>query len=356
MIAMTESVEDLCELARRQFGDALSDIQLDIGYPPTIVVDGKSSQMDDQEAVTSELINSGIEHLSEFARSRYTEELDADGRFKMRDGGIVRMHAYVEEDGPALSLRLQPPQVRPWETVGLPNHLLDLFDRPNGLVIFCGQVRSGKTTVIHSAFDHINRTASSPKIFYTIEDPPEFRHERDRATFHAREIGVSAKTYTRAIEGALRVKHDYMLIGEWRNRETMEAGIQAALLSSLVFTTIHTNGVEQTLQRVVQSFDGDRQAEIKAALAQTLLAIVYLRLVPATNGKEVLAYEIVRITDQTRALLEKPLQFKDSLDDKEGMITLERCLSNFVDTGVITREVAERNANEPKRLKFKVGT
>ena len=336
----------------RRYGEGLSDIQLDIGYRPTYIVDGVTQDHPDDPIVTSELVNSGIDALSEHGKKLFQADLDADGRFKLRDKAIVRLHAYVSEDGPALTMRLQPKNVRKWASLELPDHLLNLFDQPNGVVIVCGEVRSGKTTFLHSAFDHINREREERKIFYTIEDPPEFHHERINAVFHAREIGVSAMNYTKAIEGALRVKHDYMLIGEWRNRDTMEAGIQASLLSSLVFTTLHTNGVAHTIQRILQTFGGERQAEIKAALEQTLRAIIYLRLVPTTNGKERLAYEIVRITDQMRSLLDKPLQFKDSLDDKKDMTTLEKCLSEFVTQGVITKATAEKHAHDPKRLRF----
>jgi len=349
-----DSLDEFVRIIEGQIPESqrLTDIHLDT-LGPTWVMINDHLYPTNATPVPQIITEDAKMHLSTHAQHLFDTEQDAGGRLKRADGSIIRMQLYMCDDSISLALRLQPP--RPWtfDQMGIPDHLLDLLERPQGLVLFAGAVGSRKTSVLHAMLDTVNRRSEKQrKHIYMIDDPPEFTHLPLHALFHGREIGVTTPNYKTAIYGSLRAKPDYLTIGEMRNAETIEAAVLAGSLGRLVMTTIHSETATQTLTRLIQSFPADRRDEMNAALADVLLAICAFKVVPTVSGGTALAYEILRKNDQTRNLLDDPVQLRGALDDPgcADMNSFETCLSEMYRKSIITRESAEKYAPDPSRL------
>lgn len=345
------SVEELCEQARKRY-PKVSDIFVDINYPPSYVIDGVIHTPQDEYPITSDLVMRALEHLSNPAKAMFDEKHDADGRFQLADNSIVRMHAMRCYDGPSLVLRLQSQAVMPFKATGLPADLLDLLKFREGLVLVVGPTGSGKTTMLHSMIRHINDNGPRNHI-YTIEDPPEFLHPRGHAIFHQREIGVTASDYQTALTGGLRARPNITLVGEMRDLKTAEATLQMAQLGHLCLSTLHANDTVQAISRIVQMFEAARQQEIKELVRTTLRAVIAIRLVRKRAGGMTAACEVLKMNPAMRTLMDQPPQMHDALDTliDEGMHTLEWDLARLVRTGVIDKQTAKDTANQPDKLK-----
>jgi twitching motility protein PilT len=244
---------------------------------------------------------------------------------------------------------LQPPRPFRWDEMGLPNHLLDLLDRPQGLVIFVGPVGSRKTAALNAMLDHVNRK-HPPKHVVTVEDPPEFTHTPINGYFHQREIGHTTPSYRTAIEGALRMRPDFLIVGEARDGDTIDAALLASKLGRLCMTSMHVETTTEAIMRISQSFSGSKRDEVMATFESSMLAIVALRPVPTVNGDIVLAYEILRNTKATRPNLSDPLKLRGMLLEGDNMIRMESCLERLYRDGKITRETAIAFAPDPDAL------
>lgn len=336
------SLEELCENALAIYPD-LTDIHLDERKPPTYVA-GMRYVRTTAPVIGTRLIQSGIERLSNAAKEKYLQDQDADGRFHLAGGQTVRMHCYQGEAGPALALRIQPQQVRTYEKTGLPKHLLDLLRERQGLVIFSGPIGSGKTSAMHSMVHEYNTTANGGHI-YTIEDPPEYSHTEINCLIHQREIGVTARSYRSAMEGAMRVRPSLILVGEMRRVDEMDATIEIISLGHLAMTSVHAHDTSRTLLRILQSFDPARYNEVREALRNHLLAIVNVRLVPMVDGSLTSACEIMLNNDAIKNNLDDPkniMLVRDVIQthNGEGMQTLEYDLVRLENEGRITADTA----------------
>ena len=329
---------------------------VDHGRPPAFVINN-ALMFTDCPNVSEAVIDSMRNHLKPAAQVAFERDMDADGRFKLDTGGIVRMHLYRSGDamGSAASaaLRLQPPKPWRWEQMNLPDVILSMLEKPQGLILFSGPVGSRKTSACHAMLDYVNRRYDQPRHIYTIEDPPEFEHEDLGSLFHAREIGHTAKDFPTAIYGALRVRPDIILIGELRDPETIDAGLLASRLGRLALSTIHSETTIKTLARITQAFAADKRADVMASLKDNLLGIVNLRAVPSIAGGTVLAHEVLLLDESNRDLIEKPTELHGTLERPGTQsISMEACLSKFAKGGVITADVAEKYAPDPTRLRI----
>lgn len=336
------TLEEICEDALA-FNKDVTDIHLDVNLPPTYVIRNEYTRLQ-QPIITKHTFELAKERLSDAARQKFIAELDADGRFTLDQGQTVRFHLYTTENGGALALRIQPKDVRPWEETGLSSDLLELLKERQGLVIFSGPIGSGKTSAMHSMLRWHNEHGA-PGHIYTIEDPPEYSHVHKNSIFHQREIGVSAKSYTTALEGCMRVRPSVILIGEMRRVEEMDAAIQMISLGHLAMTSVHSHDTSKTVLRILQTFDPRRYNEVKEALRNHLLAVINVRLVPTIDGKMTTAAEIMLNHDSVRNNLDSPekvMMLRDVIasNTDEGMQTLEYDLARLENHGVITPDVA----------------
>lgn len=327
-----------------------SDVHLCAGVPPVLRVDGAleaqptlAPSAEEVSAVSAALLDAdAYALLAQSGDATITRDLD--------EVGTIRVHAFRTSQGTSLAIRLLAPAVPSLESLHLPAAVSAFVEKPHGLVIFAGPTGSGKSTSLAAIIDRINRTRARHII--TIEDPIEYRHKSDRSVINQREIRRDVHTFAEAIYGALRCDPDVLLVGEMRDPQTMHAALNAAETGHLVLTTLHTGDAPQTVDRIVGIFEGDKQEQIRIQLAQTLLSVVCMRLIPRASGPgRRCAAEVLVATDAVRNLIRdaKTHQLRNiiSTSRQGGMQTLEAHLSDLVARREITLEDARTVTDRP---------
>jgi len=249
-----------------------------------------------------------------------------------------------------LAFRFHAELVPALDTLALPPIVATLASRSSGLIVFTGPTGSGKTTALAALIDRINRTAE--RVIVTVEDPVEYVHAPVRSSVAHCQIGSDIAEYAQAVHGFMRADPDVILVGEMRDRPTMEAVLAAAETGHLVFSTLHTIDAAQTIDRIIDGFGNEAQGQVRTQLAATLLAVVSLRLVPVRDGSaRVAATEILIGTDAVRAMIRdgKTHQLRNAMATGRmaGMRTLETSLSDLAVRGTISIETARTYANRP---------
>jgi twitching motility protein PilT len=223
---------------------------------------------------------------------------------------------------------------------------------PRGLVLATGPTGAGKSTTLASMIDRINHERACHII--TIEDPIEYVHRHGMATINQREVGVDTVSFVRGIRSALRADPDVLLVGEMRDLDTIQTTLTMAETGHLVLGTLHTNDTSQAVDRLVDVFPTERQAQIRVQLAASLTGIVYQQLLPKIGGGLVAAFEVLVATHATRSLIRegKSNQLRNVLltGQEDGMQTLEASLNDLVARGLITFEDALSRSLYPKEL------
>jgi twitching motility protein PilU len=254
----------------------------------------------------------------------FNGQLEVD--FAISEPGVGRFRAAVfyQRGYPAIVLRYISVNIPRLEQLGLPEAMTDLATLKRGLVLMVGATGSGKSTTLAAMVNHRNEISSDHIL--TIEDPIEFLHANKKSIINQREVGLDTKTFTRALRGAMRAAPDVILIGEIRDRETMESAITLAGTGHLVLSTLHANNCAETLDRIINMFPRDQHAQIFLDLSQYLRAIVSQRLVRGRSGKRCAAVEVMLNTPHMQDLIKKG----DVLGVKEGMLTTsERGMQTF---------------------------
>jgi twitching motility protein PilT len=269
-------------------------------------------------------------------------------------GAPYRLHAFKTMRGLRLAFRFLAAEIPTLEALDLPAVITTLAARTSGLIVFTGPTGSGKTTALAALIDRINRT--SERVIVTVEDPVEYFHAPLRSVIAHCEIGSDVPDYAAAIRSFMRADPDVILVGEMRDRATMEAVLSAAETGHLVLSTLHTIDAAQTIDRMIDAFASDAQCQIRTQLASTLLAVVSLRLVPLRNGDgRTASAEILIGTDAVRAMIRdgKTHQLRNAIATGRaaGMRTLETSLSDLVVRGTISLEVARLAATRPAEVR-----
>ena len=336
---MSLAVVRIHELVRTARGRGATDVHFGGGERPALRIDGHlvfvESAPPDVPAVRAFLADA----LSNDQLARLDGLGAADGAVtRALDGAPYRVHAYRSAGGLRVAIRLLAERVPSLEQLGLPAVVATLAQRHTGLVLFTGPTGSGKTTALAALIDRINRT--SERNIVTVEDPVEYTHLPVRSLVTHCEIGRDAGDYAEALRGFLRADPDVILVGELRDRATMEAALTAAETGHLVFATLHTNDAAQTIDRIVDAFAADAHAQVRSQLAGVLAAVVALRLVPRSDGAgRRAAAEVLVATDAVRALIRegKTYQIRNTIVTGRGagMQTLETHLSELVMRGEV---------------------
>lgn len=331
-----------------------SDVHLCAGVAPVLRVDGALETQhtlvptaEEVGAVTASLLDQRA--LDILARSG-----DATVTCDVEDVGTIRVHAYRTTQGTCLAIRLLAVGVPALESLHLPPVVNTFAERPHGLVIFAGPTGSGKSTSLAAIVDRINRTQE--RHILTIEDPVEYRHTSNRSVVNQRELGRDVPAYAQAIYGALRCDPDVILVGEMREPETMHAALNAAETGHLVLTTLHTGDAPQTVDRIVGVFEGDKQEQVRVQLAQTLIGVICMRLVPRAGGQgRCSAAEVLVANDAVRNVIRdgKTHQLRNIIatSRQSGMQTLEAHLSDLIARREISLESARLVTDRPDELR-----
>ena len=230
--------------------------------------------------------------------------------------------------------------------------------RPRGLVLVTGPTGSGKSTTLAAMIDHINRNKNCHII--TVEDPIEYLHTHKQSMVNQREIGADVDSFAGSLRAALREDPDVILVGEMRDFETINAAVTAAETGHLVLSTLHTTGAAETIDRIIDVYPPHSQGQIRAQLANSLVAVISQTLVPTADGKgRIAALELMSCTDAISSLIRegKIFQIPNTIQTSKalGMFSLDQDLARLVRTGKITEQVARSRCQNPDDLTRYIG-
>jgi twitching motility protein PilT len=331
-----------------------SDLLLSCGSPPRMRKDGRIELMDpsepvltppDTERLLREIIQPGDWKVLQKRRQ-------VDFAFTWQGRARIRGNAYFQRDSLAAAFRILPLEVPGFELLGMPESVHRLMERHQGLILVTGPTGSGKSTTQAAMIDHINKTR--PYHIITFEDPIEYIHQHRMSIVDQRQVGDDAPTFAEGLRSAFREDPDVVLIGEMRDLDTISSALTIAETGHLVLATLHTNDAPQAINRIVDSYLGAQQQQVRVQLASCLAGVIYQQLIPAIGGGRVAAFEILIAnvavrnmikegkTDQIRSVLQTGL--------REGSQTLERSLNQLVRAGMITEPDARGHSLYPTEI------
>ncbi len=327
-----------------------SDIHLIAGIPPAFRVDGEIV-MADHDALTREDTRSlTFELLSDEQRAVFEREREICVSVFGTEAGRVRVTAYLHAGNAEAAIRLCQEEIPSGDELGLPEVVDDLTRRSSGLILVTGPTGVGKTTTLHYMIDQIN--AHQRYKIVMIEDPVEYIHRPKRSILVQQELHTDTSSYARALIHVLRQDPDLIVIGEMRETETIETALTAAETGHLVLSTLHTPGVEQTVERIVGVFPAARQNQVLLQLASTLQAILGQLLLPRADRRgRILATEVLLATIGVRNIVREgnihllPSAMQTGVRD--GMRTMDMALQDLYQRGLITWDTALNHSRNP---------
>ncbi len=347
-------INDLLRLMVTRGG---SDLFLTADFPPAIKVDGKVTKVSPQPltpqhtmALTRAIMND--KQAAEFERTK-------ECNFAISPNGVgrFRVNAFIQQGHVGLVLRVIPQQLPTIDGMGLPQVLKDVVGTKRGLVILVGATGSGKSTTLAAMVDHRNENTYGHII--TIEDPVEFVHPHKNCIVTQREVGIDTDGWESALKNTLRQAPDVILMGEIRDRETMEHAVQFAETGHLCMATLHANSANQALDRIINFFPEERRAQLLMDLSLNLKGLVSQRLLPRQEGKgRVAAVEILLNTPLISDLIFKGEvgEIKEIMKKSRelGMQTFDQALYDLYEGNDITYEDALRNADSVNDLRLQI--
>jgi len=283
---------------------------------------------------------------------KITNRVEIDFSYENPQGIRFRGNAFYQKGRLSIALRLIPNVILTLEELNLPPILESFTDRPQGFFLCVGPVGQGKSTTLAAMINRINQKRADHIV--TIEDPVEYVYTPQKAMIDQREVGIDTPSFESALHAAFRQDVDVILVGEMRGTKTIATAVTAAETGHLVFSTLHTNDAPQTIHRIIDSFPGDQQGQIRTQLASSMIAILSQRLIPRINGGLVPAYELL-INNNAVANLIRDARIHELYSVietglEQGMIDMNRSLAQLVQKGDITVENAFHYSSNPKGL------
>ncbi len=331
-----------------------SDLHLKAGSPPGLRVHGTLRPVEGWDVLDAASCRALVFELLDPEQIEALEH-DRDLDLSVGIDGLARFRVNVfhQRGSCAAVLRKIPIDVPELEQMGFADILPKLCDRKHGLIVVTGPTGSGKSTTLAAMVDYINRNKFGHIL--TLEDPIEFVHPDKRCYVNQREIGADTKTFSTALRAALREDPDYILVGEMRDQETISLAITAAETGHMVFGTLHTTSAIQTVDRMIDVFPHESQAQIRTQLSITLQGVISQNLLPKVGGGRACAQEVMIGTDAVRSCIRdgKTPQLINQLQTGQnvGMQTLEMHLAKLVRQGLVTLDDALAKANYPNLLR-----
>ncbi len=330
-----------------------SDLHLKAGQPPVMRIHGRLYRTDRPPLGERQVRQLVYSILTPAQQARFEEQLELDLAYMIEGYARFRVNVFKQMDCIGAAMRLIPLQAMSIDELGLPQKLKDIAVRPRGLVLVTGPTGSGKTTTLAAMTAHINDLV--PRHIITIEDPIEYVHADNLASISQREVGADTRSFAEALRHVMRQNPDIILVGEMRDLETMGLAITAAETGHLVFSTVHTTDVAQTIDRVIDVFPPQQQEQIRMQLALTLEAVICQTLLPRADGQgRIAAFEIMTVTPAIRALIRegKTHQIYSIVQSsaEEGMVTLDQYLVGLYKRGLVSYEEALMKAGSVRDL------
>lgn len=335
-----------------------SDVHITVGIPPKMRVNGKLITMANySKLLPADTLEIVLDIMTENQRNKFEERGEYDMSFSIPDMGRYRVNAYKQRGSVALAFRLVGTKVPSPEDLGVPESVIDLYQRKRGLILVTGPTGSGKSTTLAAIIDKINNCRDAHVI--TLEDPIEYLHQHKLAMVNQREIGLDSDNYANALRAALREDPDVILVGEMRDFETISVAITAAETGHLVLSTLHTIGAASTVDRVIDVFPPHQQQQIRVQLANVLEAVISQQLIPTADGTgRAAAFEVMHANHAVRNLIREgkshQLTSVMQTNRKLGMMTMDEAIQQLYYSGRINREMAIQFATDPDAMENKI--
>ncbi len=334
-----------------------SDVHITVGIPPKMRVNGNLIAMEYPRMMPQDTLTAAYSIMTDLQRERFEERGEYDMSFSIPELGRYRVNVYKQRGSAALALRLVGTQVPAPEKLGVPESVINLYERKRGLILVTGPTGSGKSTTLAAIIDKINNNRDAHVI--TLEDPIEYLHQHKMAMVNQREIGLDSQSYANALRAALREDPDVILVGEMRDFETISVAITAAETGHLVLSTLHTIGAASTVDRVIDVFPPHQQQQIRVQLANVLEAVISQQLIPTMDGEgRVAAFEVMHANHAVRNLIREGKSHQLSsvmqTNRKLGMINMDDAIIQLYYEGKIDREMAIQFAQDPDGMQNKV--
>jgi twitching motility protein PilT len=343
------------EMARKK----ASDLHLTAGVPAMYRVDGELVPSRESGVLSPDMTQRlAYSALNDEQKKVFENRNELDFSFGVKGLARFRGNCFVQRGVVSMVVRMIPFQVIPFETLGLPSSVSALADLPRGLVLVTGPTGSGKSTTLASLIDRINSEKALHIV--TIEDPIEFMHNHKRSIINQREIGADTQSFGDALRHILRQDPDVILLGEMRDKETVETCLRVAETGHLAFATLHTNSAVETISRIVDFFPSDQHAQVHSQLAFVLKGVVTQALLPRQNDSgRVVASEVLIGTPAVAALIRegKGHQIYSLMQagQKFGMQTMNQSLMHLLSRKEISYEDAAARCPDPKEFEAMMG-
>ena len=333
-----------------------SDLFFTTYAPVMIKIDGKIMPVNQVELTPKMVRQAALELMNEQQLEQFTRDLEIDFAISEPGLGRFRINVFHQRGNVAMVLRFITPELPQLDALGMPDILRDMIMLRRGLILMVGASGSGKSTTLAAMIDYRNKNSASHIV--TIEDPIEFLHSNQKSIVNQREVGLDTMSYHRALRSAMREAPDVILIGEIRDRETMQAAIDLAGTGHLAIATLHANNSPETLDRIINMYPNDQHKQVLMDLAQYVRVIIAQRLVRSKEGKRVAAVEIMLNTPHISEMILKgdisgvKEAFKNTKEP--GMQSFDQALFELYKKGSIGMEEALSNADSRSNLEAKI--
>ncbi|MCH2133740.1 MAG: type IV pilus twitching motility protein PilT [Phycisphaerales bacterium] len=334
-----------------------SDLHISVGRKPTLRLNGKLRNLDTKVLDSDDCVALMKSITPERNQQELQEIGGTDFGFAFGEAARFRVSVFRQRGDVSLVLRLIPNEFLTFDQIGLPPICRELIRRPRGLFVVTGPTGSGKTTSLATMVDYIN--TEFDRHIVTVEDPIEYYHTHKRSVVNQREVGADVPTFEEALRRVLRSDPDVILVGEMRDLETIEAAIRAAETGHLVFATLHTTGAAGTINRIIDAFPTNQQAQVRVQLSTSLVAVLsQVLLARCDKPGRVASYEFLVVTPAISNLIRENKTFRiDSAIQtgrKFGMQLLDDNLFSLFERGMISAEEMVDKARDPGELTNRV--
>ena len=352
-----QAMKFMYDLLRLMVSRRASDLFITVGFPPAIKIDGKMTPVSNQPLTPAHTIDLARAIMNDRQAAEFESSKECNFAINPAGIGRFRVNAFVQQANVGIVLRVITTAIPRIEDLGLPNVLKDVVMTKRGLVIMVGATGSGKSTTLAAMVGYRNENSHGHII--TIEDPIEFTHPHKGCLITQREVGVDTVNWQAALKNTLRQAPDVILIGEVRDRETMDHAVAFAETGHLCLATLHANSANQALDRVINFFPEERRAQLLMDLSLNLRGMISQRLIPLKEGKgRCAAVEIMLNSPLISDLIFKGEvhEIKEIMKKSRelGMQTFDQALFDLFESGKISYEDALRNADSVNDLRLNI--
>jgi twitching motility protein PilT len=340
---------DITQLLAFGVEQGASDCHLSAGEPPMLRVNGDLKKLE-YAALTKEEVHALVyDIMGDAQRKAFEESHECDFSFEMGAVARFRVNVFMQRKGEGAVFRTIPTKVLTLEELEMPPMLKQLCDKEKGLILVTGPTGSGKSTTLAAMVDYLNSTFEGHIL--TVEDPIEFVHQSKKCLVNQRELGPHTNSFANALRAALREDPDAILVGEMRDLETIQLALTAAETGHIVFGTLHTSSAPKTVDRIIDVFPPNQQAQIRAQFAESVEAVITQTLLKKKGGGRVAALEIMTGTTAIRNLIREgkihQVPGTMQVSQKDGMQTMDMALQSLVSRGLVSKEEAQSKSMNP---------